>query len=315
MLRTLRDAKIQISLVVCSLVVLLFTALVMRQWPDGYLHIVVCDVGQGDAILLMQDFTQILVDAGLDEGNILQCLRENMPFWDRQIEWIAPTHFDADHIGGYSGVLERFSVVNMLLPEGDKQTADFDRFEQAVAQEQKSGSATVFPEMGMQVSVHSDWDLRVLYAPSPQKSLQIDKKLRSTEEQLWDENNAFMPKKLDSNNRSVVLSLRFHQVSLLLMGDLEKEVEQALVDRGLVGHHDLLKVGHHGSKSSSSEVFLQKVRPEVALVSVGKNNRYGHPTADVLRRLRANGVKQILRTDELGSIVLKSDGLTVWREQ
>lgn len=106
-----------------------FSVLIVLQWPDHYLHIVICDVGQGDGILLTQGFTQVVVDAGLKDEDILQCLRQHLPFWDRQIEWIIPIHLDADHIGGFAAVLERFKVDSMLLSLDSKNTADFDRFD------------------------------------------------------------------------------------------------------------------------------------------------------------------------------------------
>lgn len=298
--------------VVCVLAV--FSLIIFWQWPDQYLHIVVCDVGQGDAILISQGFTQVLVDAGLHDEDILQCLREQLSFWDRQIEWVVPTHLDADHIGGLTAVLDRFVVLNILLPaEGTKQTAAFERFEQAVLREQRAGGQVFSPKIGAIIPVQSSWKLSVIYAPIGSASAASTEKKAPTEEQLWDAKAAAELNPADSNNRSTVLSLQFDQVSLLLTGDLEAPVEQALVNRGMVTDHTILKVGHHGSKSSSSEAFLEVVRPEVALISAGKKNRYGHPAPVILRRLAQFGAKQVLRTDEQGTIVLKTDGQRLWQ--
>jgi beta-lactamase superfamily II metal-dependent hydrolase len=106
-----RLAKVLIAVLI---VLSAFSVLIVWQWPDRYLHIVICDVGQGDAIVLTQGFTQVVVDAGLKDEDILQCLRQHLPFWDRQIEWIIPTHLDADHIGGFAAVLDRFKVDYLL---------------------------------------------------------------------------------------------------------------------------------------------------------------------------------------------------------
>lgn len=289
------------SLITFSLTLALFSAVLLWQWPDQYLHIVICDVGQGDAILLTQGFSQLLVDAGLREEDVLHCLRNQLPFWDRQIEWIVPTHLDADHIGGFAGVLDRYHVKNMLLPKDTKQSTDFEQFNAAVLREVGEGGVVHTPTIGAPILIVPTWKLTVIYTP--------------TETQLWDAKavkilDEFNPK--ESNNRSTVLSLVYGQVSLLLTGDLESPIEQALIAHSMVTQHTLLKVGHHGSKSSSSEQFVRLVRPEIGLVSVGKNNQYGHPSPMILERLRQFGVEHILRTDQQGSIVLKTDGQQVW---
>ena len=136
--------------------------------------------------------------------------------------------------------------------------------------------------------------------------------MNTTELQLWDAKQYTELNPKESNNRSTLLSLRFGQVSLLLTGDLEEPIEQALVEYGMVTQHTILKVGHHGSKSSTSESFLREVRPEIALISAGKNNKYGHPSPHILQRLTQLGVKQILRTDQQGTIELLTDGQVIW---
>lgn len=301
-----------ISLVVCTLFV--FSSIIFWQWPDQYLHIIMCDVGQGDAILLTQGFTQVLVDAGQKEEAVLECLRHNLPFWDRQIEWIVPTHLDADHIGGFAGVLDRFVVKNMLLPLDTKKTADFERFELAVLREQQTGAQVYWPTIGGTIPAHPPWQLHVVYAPVASEEMVFSgQKIPTTETKLWDIKSASELNPKESNNRSTVLSFQFGRISLLLTGDMEAPVEQALAKRSMVGEHTILKVGHHGSKSSSSEVFLQAVRPEIALVSAGQKNRYGHPSPLILERLSRFGVAHALRTDVLGTVELISDGQRVWQ--
>ena len=312
-MKTSQFTRVRLGIVGIFLVLTGMAILIFSQWPDEYVHIVVCDVGQGDAILLTQGFSQVVIDAGVDEEQILQCLREHLPFWDRQIDWIVPTHLDADHIGGFPAVLDRFQVQNLLLPRDTKQTADFERFEEAVLREQDAGARLVTAQLGADVPVKPTWLLRVLYAPTARAPTQQPDFQPQTETQLWDAKTLNELNPSDSNNRSTVLSFQYGQVSVLLTGDLEEPVEQALVARGMVTKHTILKVGHHGSKSSSSDAFLQVVQPEVALVSAGQNNRYGHPADSILHRLRHYGAKNILRTDELGSIELSTDGRTVWQ--
>ena len=305
--------RVQLGIAGVFLVLTAMAILIFSQWPDEYVHIVVCDVGQGDAIVLTQGFSQVVIDAGVNEEQILQCLREHLPFWDRQIDWIVPTHLDADHIGGFSAVLDRFQVQNLLLPRDTKQTADFERFEEAVLREEQTGARLVTAQIGTDVPVRPTWLLRVIYAPTARAPTQQPDFQPPTETQLWDAKTLNELNPSDSNNRTTVLSFQYGQISVLLTGDLEEPVEQALVARGMVTKHTILKVGHHGSKSSSSDVFLQVVQPEVALVSAGQNNRYGHPADSILQRLRHYGAKNILRTDEQGSIELSTDGRTVWQ--
>lgn len=300
-----QTTRVQMAVALLAAALLLLVGLTFWSWPDENLRIVVCDVGQGDAILLMMGFTQVLVDAGLEGELVLACLRKHMPILDRQIEWVVPSHLDADHIGGFASVMDRFLVKNILLPNDEKQSADFDVFEAAVLREQKEGARLFQPTTGDVLAVHPDWRLSVVFAPvsGPQ-----------TETTLWDENQLLTSMPTDSNNRSTILSLQFDQISLLLTGDVEEPIEQALAANGLVEKHTILKVAHHGSKSSTIESFLKKVEPEIALVSSGRNNSYGHPAEQILDRLTAFGVKTVLRTDELGTIVVVTDGVRVWSE-
>lgn len=111
-------------IIVCIWISLMGVLLIWQQRPDSYLHVVVCDIGQGDAILLSFGFTQMLIDAGPDE-KVLSCLREYMPFWDRHLEFIVATHADQDHIGGMTAVLSHFSVGTLVLTDQSKQNAGF----------------------------------------------------------------------------------------------------------------------------------------------------------------------------------------------
>ena len=282
-------------------------------WPDQDTHLVMCDVGQGDAILITQGFTQVLVDAGVNEELILQCLREHVPFWDREVDWIIPSHYDADHSGGFVGVLDRFSVKNVLLAQDSKETTDFERFYAAVLREQAEGATVHTAQTGYFIATDQQWQFSVLYAPAAKIPTDFEAHGGQAETTLWDINSVKMPVFADSNNRSTVLSFRINQVSMILTGDMEAPLEQALLENNLVTHHTILKVGHHGSKSSTSQIFLDQVAPEVALVSVGTKNRYGHPSTLVLDRLRTAEVHSVLRTDEMGTVELITDGQRVWR--
>lgn len=225
--------------------------------PDKQLHLVFCDVGQGDAILISYLQTQVLIDGGPD-NKILGCLSKNMPFWDRQIEMVILTHPEEDHAGGLINVFERYGVRYFVSNGLGK-------------------SSTVLVKAGDQIKIGSLHFL-VLWPP---KDYEINKEL---------------------NDSSVVLKLSFGHSQALFTGDISEKIEQQLDLEEI----EILKVAHHGSKFSTSEEFLDKIKPKLAVISVGKNN-FGHPTQEVLERLKQAGVK-VLRTDQQGNIEIVSDG-------
>ncbi len=246
--------------------------LVFTERTFSPLRIVFLDVGQGDAILLTQGRTQVLIDGGRDGKTLLGKLGQRMPFWDQQIELMIATHPDADHVGGLASVVRRYHVATYLSNgvEGDsdvfrdlKQTLDLSHItKQSVV---GTGSRIIFP---------GGTELQVLF---PQ--------------------NGTAQTMSETNEGSIVARLAFGDASFLLMGDLPHE-EMVLPD---IPPTKVLKVAHHGSKYSTSESWLALVRPETALVSVGKN-RYGHPSEEVLARLQKRGIR-ILRTDQHGDVV------------
>jgi competence protein ComEC len=252
---------------------------IVWQWPDGRVHLVACDVGQGDGMLIWRGSAQVVVDGGPDR-KIIDCLSRFVPFWDRSIELMVLTHPEADHVTGLVAVLQRYAVGQLVVGNGTKETRIWGEFKQAVAENQvpvhKAVAGEVIRIKGMDFKVIST---REISAPV--------------------------------NETSVVLRLVYGQFSALLTGDIGSETETLLVNSGQILRSNVLKVGHHGSKFSSAEAFLRAVKPAVALISVGQKNRYGHPTQEALERLRAVGAR-ILRTDESGDIEVVSDGEKVW---
>ncbi len=244
--------------------------------PDQQLHLVFCDVGQGDAILIYQGNNQILIDGGPDQS-VLTCLANHLPFWDREIEMVVATHPDADHITGLIDVIERYNVDHFVLNSLGKDSAVFQEFKSAVV----NGSREVyFPEEGDEIKIGS-LELVVLWPQAQEKVLGAS----ITEKEV--------------NETSIVLQLSYGSFDALLPGDISSEVEN-LLDLSTSQEIELLKVAHHGSKYSTSAEFLEKISPELAIISVGKNP-WGHPTEEVLGRLRSLDTK-ILRTDQEGEI-------------
>lgn len=248
--------------------------------PDNQLHLVFCDVGQGDAILIYQGSTQILVDGGPNQS-VLNCLSSHLPFWDREIEMVIATHPEADHISGLIDVIERYNVRQFVVTSLGKDTAVYQEFQAVVLEEQ---SDVYFPKSGDKINLGS-LKLTILWPQSQEKVL-----------------GAMTPER-EVNDTSVVLQLSYGNFCAFLSGDISSKVESRF-DK--VGPCQVLKVAHHGSKFSTSEEFLSAVQPELAVISVGKNS-FGHPTNEVLKRL-SNLETEILRTDKVGEVEVVSDG-------
>jgi len=267
------------------------------QLPDQKLHVIFCDVGQGDAILITHGQTQVLVDGGPGD-QVLTCLADHLPYWDRQLEMIILTHPDADHLTGLIDVIKRYDVKQFVLNNVIKDTAAFWAFREVVLAE---GAPIYSPEANEQIklglmkfqalwpSSDSDPGSEQTYDPG------------SSKEQVL--GVASEVKKI--NETSIVSLLSFGNFDVFLSGDIGFDTEKKLSLNSLP-LIEILKVPHHGSRYSSSEDFLAKVNPDLAVISVGRNS-FGHPTDEVLERLAGAGAK-VLRTDQDGEIEIVSDG-------
>ncbi len=279
------------------------------QWPSRYLNIIFCDVGQGDAILITYNSTQILIDGGKDE-KVLDCLEKKLPFWDKKIEVVVATHPDADHIGGLPAVFEHYSVDLITTNGASKESTDFEEFKKGVSRKISEKTKHLKLKKGDQLALTSQITFTVL-APlvsSSHFAVNIDD---LSETQLWDEQSSYLSSDLSSNDGSIVLLLRHEDLSVLLTGDLEEQGELSLVMDGLLTRVDVLKVGHHGSKTSTSPTFLAKVRPEISVISSGIDNSYGHPAPEVMTLLHQSS-SAVYRTDTQGTLHFVSDGRKIW---
>ncbi|HEX7018241.1 MAG TPA: MBL fold metallo-hydrolase [Patescibacteria group bacterium] len=297
----------------CLVALVILTAgLVIRQWPDQHLHLVMCDIGQGDAILMWQGFTQVLIDAGKTD-QVVECLTKYLPFWDRNLELVIATHADSDHIGGFVAVGERYDFSYVLSEPLGKETEVFTGFSELVSRKQQQGTTVILPTPDTLLTLANRWTFKIL-SPREQPYLEQPSSQQNAETHLWD---AWVEKGKEiesSNNRSIVLLATYHAMDILLTGDLEEPGEQALISQGLLADIEVLKIGHHGAKTSTTEGFLTALRPEIALISSGKNNQYGHPAPEVVKKIEEIGAK-ILRTDQKGDIHLVSDGSHLWLQE
>ena len=236
------------------------------------------DVGQGDAILLQYRSTQILVDGGPDE-RILSHLGEDLLPWDQEIELLVLTHPQADHLTGLLGVLERYKVKNVLYYPSLYDTKGYQQFLDLIA---KEGALIFLAQRGQQLEV-GPLLLQVVWPPANYHAKNV-------------------------NNESVILVAEYGEFSLFLPGDLEEDGQKKLS----INHDvDLIKMAHHGAQSGLYPPLLQAIAPDLAVISVGKGNRFGHPHEQTLAALRQLGVPY-LRTDLNGTITIGSNGKDFW---
>ncbi|MBL7142157.1 MAG: MBL fold metallo-hydrolase [Candidatus Pacebacteria bacterium] len=245
---------------------------------QGSLEVNFFDVGQGDAIFIeMPGNQQILIDGGPGSA-VLEKLGEKMPFWDRTIDLLILTHPHDDHLSGFIKVLENYEVENVLWTGVLMETSIFEKWQEAIKE------TKVYIAQSGQKVIAGIVVLEILY---PFENLENQK-----------------IKEVD--NTSIVVRLVFGDNSFLFTGDAFQSVEKQLVGKGIFIESDILKVGHHGSKTSSSREFIEEVSPEVAVISVGKDNKYGHPNQETLDTLTKYGIR-IFRTDEQGDIKIISN--------
>ncbi len=242
------------------------------------------DVGQGDATLLrFPDGSDMLIDCGKD-SRVLTALGRALPSSDKTIEYLIITHPDLDHYGGCIDVLNRFDVKMIAYTGYEKEEGGaYDIFLEKAEGERAVTRLIQKREM---------WDIA---------STTVDF-LYPDHDAALDPSIPGIPTKDESNNTSLIMRIALGTSDMLLTGDMGVDLETHLVKTyGDILDVDVLKVGHHGSAGSSGEEFLSAVTPDYAVISVGKNNGYGHPTARVLKRLERVGAT-ILRTDEMGDI-------------
>jgi len=241
------------------------------------------DIGQGDATFIQSPTgVQVLIDGGPGSA-VLQELGDVMGYFDRDIDVVIATHPDADHIGGLTDVLERYDVATIVRTENENDTTMWRAFEKATDAE---GARIVYARRGQTIDLGAGAVLEILFPETD-------------------------PIDMESNASSIVARLTYGDTSFIFTGDSPKRIEEYLVLAE--GEHlksDVLKVGHHGSRTSTSEMFLAEVDPEYAIISAGKDNSYGHPHVEVTDMLFNYGVETKNTADE-GSIYLISDGEAV----
>jgi competence protein ComEC len=270
------------------LVIAILASFAAATMPDDKLHISFLDVGEGDAILIQKGNQQVLIDGGPGSQEVTLGLGNRMPFWDRTIELVILTHPHADHLTGLVEVLQRYKVEQVLYPDLNYESPLYEEWLNSI--EEKDIESTI-AQAGQEIELGDGVVIKVL---NPQASL-----LTGTES--------------DIDNNGVVLRLTMGEINFLLTADIGWEAEFELISRGTELASTVLKVSHHGSDTSTTPEFLASANPQVAVISVGEDNPYGHPSAEVLDRLGEKlGAENIYRTDEQGTIEFITDGERLW---
>lgn len=271
-------------------VALLFSAMVASARPDGRLHMTVLDVGQGDSILLEgPSGGRILIDTGPDPDRLLTLLDARLPAWDRRLDVVVITHPHEDHVAGLALLLDRYRIGEIAEPGMIGLGPGDAAFRRRLA------------ELGRQTRVLAAGDRLFL------DGIELDV--------LWPlpAGVPLHPRDggTDVNNVSIVLAMQFGERRFLLSGDIEQQIDPQLLARGPLSADprpfDVLKVAHHGSGTATTDAFLDRVQPHIAIMSAGWGNPYGHPSPRTVARLEATGA-QVFRTDLDGSVTITSDG-------
>jgi competence protein ComEC len=256
-------------------------AIVVVHRPDGTPRVTVLDVGQGDAILVEGDRgSRLLVDGGPDPGRLLIALDEHLPPWDRRIDLVILSHPHEDHAAGLAALLGRYAVRRVLEPGMFGPGPGYAALNaELIARGIGRGTLATGDRLAVD-------DVRF--------------------DVLWPDPGFVPARPADDgtgiNNVSIVLLGAVGRHRLLLAGDIEQQIDPRLLARGLP-RVDLLKVAHHGSRTSSTEAFLEAVRPAVAVISAGRGNPYGHPAPATVTRLEDSGAR-VLRTDDDGTVTI-----------
>jgi competence protein ComEC len=265
--------------------ILVFSA--VNTAPDDNLHVSFLDVGQGDAVLIQKGNTQVLIDGGPGGQALTLALSEKIPFWDRTIDMVVLTHPHGDHLTGLVEVLKRYQVGEVMATDSGSYLPLYDEWLAII--DEKNIPYTL-AQAGQQMNIEGV----IIDVLNPQTVY-------------------FEKTGADNDNNGIVLSVAYGEISFLLTADTGKYAEWELIQDRLIPQATVLKIGHHGSASSTSVEFLNVCRPQIAVISVGKENDYGHPDTEILARLiEVVGEQNLYRTDVNGTVEFITDGEKLW---
>ena len=288
-------AALAAAIPVVVIIIVLLTARISAAGADGRLHVHILDIGQGDAILVVTpDGRQLLIDGGPDPAAALNALGRLLPPTDRTLDIVAVTHLDSDHSGGLLGVLTRYRAGIVLQGAVSPDSALYPHWQAVLARREQPA---VSLRAGQRIRLGDAVTLEVLSPPGDDDGAMPSAGVRR-----------------NANNDSLAMRLDYGAISFLFTGDIESDVERRLAAQyGDRLQADVLKVAHHGSRTSTAPEFLRAVQPRAAVISAGRDNRFGHPHPEVTARLEeAVGVGNLFLTARDGTVEFISDGVGLW---
>ncbi len=279
-----------VAILVLVFIVAAIWYVVLREDRGGILTVSFLDIGQGDAIFIdAPSGRQVLIDGGPPGGGVLRRLADVMPFYDHSIDVVIPTHPDADHIGGLIDVLQRYDVAQVIESSVQGSTPIWDALEMTIAADAKKGTNVTTALRGQVIDLGGGAYLEIL---SPDRAVPH----------------------VDTNDGCVVARLVYGKTAFMLSCDAPQGVENYLVRLdGAALHSDVLKAGHHGSRTASSPLFVGFVSPQYAVYSRSCDNTYGFPHQETVATFAKLGIPT-LDTCGSGTIAFVSDGTTVVRK-
>lgn len=293
------------KIIVSFLLLILSTfVLALIKYPNSNaVQVVACDVGQGDGFLIFHRNYQIVIDGGANR-KILKCMDKYLPFWDRNIELVILTHPQEDHYKGLIDLFERYKIQNFILPQINSSNESFGVLKNRVVEE---GSSVIFAQSGQQVRVG------LIYLDILWPDMQFFSDSLKEAENFGNESKIenLYETRIDPNDFSIVIRARYKNFDMLFSGDIGPQIIMHLLRLWQIGDVEYLKVPHHGSRNGLTKDLLDATKPEIAVISVGKNNSHGHPHREILQLLDES-VNVLFRTDLEGDIVVFSDGEKIW---
>jgi competence protein ComEC len=273
--------------ILISINIFVYSELLLHLQSNSGLKVSVLNIGQGDSILVQGPTGKtMLVDGGPDDSVLADLGTELGPL-SRHIDMLVETHPDADHITGFEYVFKKYSVSQFMTPGIPDTTATFERIEEEA--NTIPGLRRITARRGMRIDLGGGAYADILH---PDRD---------------------MSRETETNDGSITMHVVYGNTSFMLTGDLPSPVEDWLItldDKDGELKTDVLKAGHHGSKYSTSSEWLTALAPATVAISVGKNNKYGHPASETIARINAFGSK-ILETEDVGTIDFYSDGKTI----
>lgn len=274
------------KIILGSLLVVLISiwAAIVRA-PDRNLHLTALDVGQGDAMLIQTPNRQnVLIDGGPD-NTVVEKISNQLPFYDRKLSAVILSHPHADHLFGLIEVLKRYQVEKVYLTGVVHTSNEYLTFLNIIKEKN-------IPSQNLKLGDQLDFG-------------EVELKT------LWPVNDLSGQSSDNLNNSSLVLELTYRKFNALLLGDLEQDDQEAMIKEVGIGNVDVIKISHHGSSNGLNMSLLNRTQPKLTIISVGADNKYGHPAFSTVTELTSRDIT-VKRTDRDGDVKVSSDGETFW---